>query len=188
MREEEYLEKLRSVYRSVRPTDRLAFYGWKEISDSIDGNWMSKFRFINKGWALGILSILFLVVGGAFFYTNVSAALPGEALYPVKIATENVIVGMTNDNQIKVDNRAAEIVTLIEKKSEDTKALQQVSAEYSKEVKKVMQDSTVTEVKREEVRTHIEEDHQKFNEVIRNSPEAEHDIHDAIEASSSEKD
>lgn len=186
-KEEEYLEKQRSIYRSVRATPRLSLYGWKEISGKIDGGWQSKFSFLTKSWAAAILSVMLLVAGGFVFSRSVKAALPGEPLYGVKIFSENVVAGATGDNQIKIDNRAEEIVDLVEKKSEDEESLKKVSEEYSREVERNRERSRDSGEERERLRENLEEDHKEFDEAVRRFPEAEEDIKDAIEASQADE-
>lgn len=185
MNEEKYLEKFKEVYLNKRATPRLSMDGWSEISAKIDGM-PSQFLFWRKSWAVALLSIL-LIAGGSFvFYTNVSAALPGDRLYPVKILSEDIILKVTGNNQIKINNRAGEIIDLSDEKSEDTKALQTVSKEYSEEVKKIKSDPEVSKEKKEDLQKHLEEDNKKFTETVQRNPEVEQDIKSAIESSREE--
>lgn len=185
MNEEKYLQKFKEVYLNKRATPRLSMDGWSEISSKIDGV-PGPFVFWRKSWAVAFLSIL-LIAGGSFvFYTNVSAALPGDRLYPVKILSEDVIAKVTGSNQIKIDNRADEIIDLSDKKQEDTKDLQKVSKEYSDEVKKVKSDPEVSKEHKADLQKHLEEDNKKFTETVKKNPEIEQDIKSAIESSREE--
>lgn len=182
IKEEEYLEKQRSLYRSIRATPKLSFYGWNEISGKMDGGWKNKFSFLTKGWAMAFLSLV-LIVGGFVFSRSVMAALPGEPLYSVKIFSENIVTATTGDNQVKVDNRAEEIVDLVEKKSEDEDSLKKVSEEYSREVERSRERSKNSDEERKRLRENLDANHREFDEAVKRFPEAEEDIKDAIEAS-----
>lgn len=184
--EEDYLNKLRSIYQAVTSTPRLKYYGWKEISGRLGDVQKPGFSFFGKKMAFVFACLIIVFLGGFSFYTSVKASMPGTLLYPVKILSEDIVVKVTNDNQIKVDNRAQEIVNLVEKRSEDTKALQKVSSEYSNEVNNILK-KEVDSQEKQHLEDHLQEDHKKFDEVVERHPEVKEDIKDAINASGGEE-
>lgn len=185
MNEEKYLQKFKEVYLNKRATSRLSMDGWSEISAKIDGRRIP-FMFWKKSWAVALLSVLFIAGGGFVFYTNVSAALPGDKLYPVKILSEDIVAKVTGSNQVKINNRADEIIDLSDKKKEDADSLQKVSKEYSDEVKKVKSDPEVSKEHKNELQKRLEEDNKKFTEAVKKNPEVEHDIKSAIDSTREE--
>jgi hypothetical protein len=183
MKIEKYLNELKHEYQSVRPGHRLSVYGWKEISDKIGSKNTGGSGFPIKAWAFALLSLTLLITGGFYFYTIVKAALPGEPLYPVKTFSEDLISKTTGSSQVKVENRAEEIVDLVEKQAEDTENLRETSQSYVEAVKTVKQEVDDSEEETNRLQESLTEDHNQFDEAIKEFPEAEDDIRDAIEIS-----
>jgi len=84
-------------------------------------NWHPQWRW-QSGWAIGIVSALVVIIGGGSTVFAASSSMPDSALYPVKLATEQVQLAVTPSDSGKAelnatfaDRRAEEIAYLASK-------------------------------------------------------------------------
>lgn len=173
----EYLKKLRQKYERTEPPIRMRLYGWEEVLSKLDPDPVRAPVFgIKLRLAFLTVLIFVLILGSLGIFTVAKAALPGTALYPVKILTENFINRVNGNNQASIDNRADEIVSLAEEKDSVSKELKSVVIEYKTLV-------TQNKTKSPEIKAKIEKQHNEFDRVARESPEVKDQIKEAIDAS-----
>jgi len=92
-------------------------------------------------WAVAIMTVLlvFTLSGGTVLAAN--SSMPGNPLYPVKIATENVRVRIARSEVAReailatcADRRIAEVVYVVSKGNVDTEKVEAVAARYISQV------------------------------------------------------
>lgn len=169
MKAEKYLEFLKQKYQETEPSFHLKLYGWSQILPKLEAE--PKSIFVLR-YRFAFLAIVVLILALA------QASMPGSPLYPIKILSETLVNKANGNNQASIDNRAAEIVTLAKQREKDSQKLESVVIEYKRAVNE-------TQKRTPEFEKRLEEHHSEFNKVVHESPEIEHEIKDAIEASES---
>ncbi len=175
MKSLKYLEVLRQKYEEVEPPIRMKLYGWNEVVAKLEERQRPLFR---PRLRFAFLATLVLVLGltSLGLFKIAQASMPGNPLYPVKRFTETVINKANGNNQVSIDNRAQEIVTLAKQKQRGKQELEGVVIEYKKAVGE-------TKKRSREFEKRLEKHHSEFKKVVQETPETEHEIKDAIEAS-----
>lgn len=170
-----YLKILRQKYEETEPPIRMKLYGWNEIREKLEERQRPTFE---PRFRFAFLAIVILVLGltSLGLFTIAQASVPGSPFYPIKRLSETLVNEANGNNQTSIDNRAAEIVTLAKQKQKDSQRLESVVIEYKKAVNE-------TQKRTPEFEKRLEEHHSEFKKVIHESPETEHEIKDAIEAS-----
>jgi hypothetical protein len=98
-----------------------------------------------------LVGVLVLLVAGEAVYLAAKSSLPGDLLYPVKLAQEEAVLRLTRDPVKKTDlqaefvsERAREART-IANSTTDSKAVEAALSRYKEEVRKVQQTASAVE-------------------------------------------
>lgn len=175
--------RLRKRYMSYGPSERFWDRGWFELQGKLEGR--SERPVFMSLFARGLVfaGFVLIVLGGAFFGLTkaAQASHPGDLLYPVKRFSENITVAVSRNRDIKVENRAQEIIDLAnEEKNPDL--LKKATEEYKKTV-----DETKKNVEqsgdREKLRRQLQIEEQHFEDVIKQNPSIGEDLNEALKVS-----
>lgn len=181
MKPEEYLKKLQADYENTLPSRHLLENGWSELKSRLEPKSQAHWLFMPLGkYTLAFTSVVILAVGLSLGLSQVAqASLPGDTLYPIKRLSENILYIVSSDPQIKIDNRANEIIRLAEKEKKEN-ILKETVDDYQNEVLHVKNE--LEESERQEFREKLEEHEQNFEKLIENTPSTKEEIERAIEA------
>ncbi|KKQ23168.1 MAG: protein of unknown function with transmembrane region [Candidatus Wolfebacteria bacterium GW2011_GWC1_37_10] len=104
---EDELKKLKEEYRETQVPPYLIYDGWTSVRTRLADR---------GGWAIWLfarriaLAVLFLALIFTGVVTTSKAAAPGDFLYPVKVASDNLYAKISGDYQKPVENRTQDIV------------------------------------------------------------------------------
>lgn len=138
--------------------------------------WYRSFAFVAVFLALAFASM----VG---FYKMALASLPGSPLYPVKRQVERVVEEITGDRQPAIDSRAHEIIDLSKQNEVDNKFLEQTVQEYKQNVTEVKSEAQKSGGDDSELQQKLNEQHTQFDNVVKENPDVQETIQDAIKVS-----
>jgi len=168
MKIEELLKKAKIDYEAIKPRGEFIEGSWfllKEKLDKKEKISFSRIFYFHSRFAFAALILLFFI---SFFGITAFAqnSLPDEPLYPLKRVTEDMVVKALKNDDIKIENRAKELVELNkQKKSEES--IRKAVIEYKEEVlekKEVLKKEGKNDSKfREKLKMHGE----KFKEEIK---------------------
>ena len=106
---EDLLKDLKNEYQNTKMPNYLIYEGWQtlklHLSDGKSGVFSAYFQ-----KALIFAAVLIVVLETTAKVSQ--AAKPGDKLYPLKLATENITSLVTGNQATKVENRAQEIIDL----------------------------------------------------------------------------
>ena len=186
MKKEIFLENLKSEYRKTEATAHLKESGWDEIAKKIGTTppfYKRLFSLTLMRASLAAFIFLILFTG---VYSLALVSLPGELFYPVKILSEKVAKTVWGNNQVAMDHRAEEIITLLQKDKLNTQELKKVVIEYKTIVEKEQKTVQTSEKRREEFEKKLDDHHSKFDEIGRENPDIQKEIGDATHISERE--
>jgi hypothetical protein len=182
MNTDEYLNDLKKEYSKTEATWHLKVSGWEKLSRQIDPTEIKKNHWLkNFGIAFAVFAIFLLGT-----YKMASAALPGETLYPVKLISEEIIQKVSGSNQVAIDNRANEIISLSQEQGIDNQNLEQIVADYKENVNEARQSFEVTGKSSIDFQNKLDEQHSEFEKIGKDHPDIEDEIKDAKDASNRE--
>ncbi len=104
---EDELKKLKVEYRETQVPQYLIYNGWVDVRVKLTDR---------GGWAIWLfarriaLAVLFLALIFGGVVTTSKAAAPGDFLYPVKVASENLYAKISGDYQKPIENRTQEVI------------------------------------------------------------------------------
>ena len=104
---EEELKKLKEEYRETQIPQYLVYNGWVDVRLKLGDRSHWPFWLFVRRIALAVL-FLALIFGGVV--TTSRAAAPGDFLYPVKVASENLYAKISGDYQKPIENRTQEVI------------------------------------------------------------------------------
>lgn len=177
MKTDRYLERLKKEYLKTQPSKRMVDFGWDDLEILLIEEEMRKSRFPRF---LTYATLVLIIVLGAFFgfFQAANASLPGQPLYPVKRLSETIIRTASPTSDIKVENRAKEILQ-ISKSKKGKESLPKTVEDYQKAVSQIKEELSSLE-NREEFQKKLEEQEEQFREAQKHGSSKE--LERAIEA------
>ena len=174
---ERNLNKLKADYQATKLPRDLEEKGLWEVLGKLEAR---KVRFSGRPfWFATATLIAVIILGLTAGWKKVEAALPGDSLYPVKRFSEEIVSKVSKDSSMKMENRAKEVVDLVEKREEDEKALEETAKEYREEIKSVTQ--KIKSEKRQEFNKKLERHQEEFKKIIKKSPSSKRKVEEIIE-------
>lgn len=175
---EQKLNNLKADYQATKLPRDLEEKGLWEVLGKLEER---KVRFSRRPFWFASATLLMIIVFGLLAgWKKVEAALPGDSLYPVKRFSEEIVSKVSKDSQIKVENRAKEVVDLVEKGEENEKALKETAKEYEEEIKSAKE--KLKSEKRQEFNKKLERHQEEFKKVIKKSSSSNKQVEEIIEA------
>lgn len=174
---EKKLENLRKDFLLTKVPRQLEEQGFYNILSQLK----EKKQFSTRSlWfsSTALIALLFLV--SIFGWKKVEASLPGDSLYSVKKLSEEFIIKATGNPQVKLENRAKEIIKAVDKSKKSKEKLKQATQNYQKEIEET--DKKVKPEKRKEFNKNLKKHESEFKEIIQKSPSFEKDLEKAVEA------
>lgn len=104
---EEQLNQLKREYQETKTPDYLIYNGWANVRSQLVDRKFGYFWLFARRISMAAL-FLALILGGVA--TTSQAAAPGDLLYPVKVAGENLYAKISGDYQRPIENRAQDVV------------------------------------------------------------------------------
>lgn len=182
MKTEKHIDKLKRIYNLTNPPKELSENGWLVLQPMLEDQVLqSKYdRFFQQRFIFISTFVLFV---GIFLGSAVlaQAALPGEPLYAVKRLSENFLSGISTNKQLKIDNRADEIIKLSEKKK-DPEVIKETVKQYQQSVLESKKQASISAQNEQELNKKLEEHEKKFEEVSKQSQSTQEELKNAIEA------
>ncbi len=184
---ESKLTNLKIDYLKIEPSTSFLNNGWKNLSNHLEPRKTHKFWLMWR-WSFTTATLVLLLIAGSIFglFQGAKAALPGDRLYPLKRISENVISKTQGNDQIKVENRAHEIIGLVKEKQKDQQAIDKTVKEYQENVNKVTEQIKQPE-KQQEFEKKVEEHKQEFQKLSEENPEIEKDLHEITQRKTEDK-
>lgn len=174
---EKYLNNLKTEYLKTEPNLNFRLNGFTQIESKLENREPHGFLVFRR-YALAITFVLVFAVLSFGSFKVVEAALPGTTLYPVKILSEKIINKVSGNNQISIDNRAKEIITLTKEDKENSDEIKSTVKEYTKNVEEAPQrNEPIFQEK-------LNEDNVEFKKALEESPKSANDLKEAINATS----
>lgn len=177
---EKILIKFKKNYRGINPSENFLEGGWQDLQGKImdlEKAQIKRSFFYFRPFAFLVLIIFFLTAVSAGIVRASQKSLPGQPLYPVKRASEDILSAVSGSNIIKVENRAREVVELNNKS--ESKEIQKAVDEYKKAVDEAISSGKNTE----EIEKKLQEQETEFEQIKQGASEKE--INEAIEISKS---
>lgn len=177
---EKKLIKFKKNYQDTNPSENFLKDGWQDLQDKMTAlkeTQTSKRSFYLRPFAFLVLTILFLATVSAGIVQASQKALPGQPLYPVKRASEEILSSVSGSSVVKVENRAKEVVELNNKS--EPEEVQKAVDEYKKAVDAAINSGKNTE----EIKKKLQEQETEFEQIKQGKSEKE--INEAIEISKS---
>ncbi len=168
---EKQLKHLREDYLLINPSQTQIAKEWLRLEKIIESekeanHWK---RFFSRP-LLFVTAVLVILFGGSFvMVSSVQASLPGEPLYPVKRISERVVVAVTGNYQIAIEQRAQEIVSLSEQHNQSTEKIQQVVREYEHTVLEITQETKESAKVTKELEKRLQEHEKQFEAAAKAS-------------------
>lgn len=179
---EKSLKEFKKQYQRNEPSKTFMEEGWQDLQDKmmhlLQANKRKSF-FYSRPVIMAVLTVFILagVLGGVVKASQ--NALPGEPFYPVKRFTEDIVIKVSGNPVIEVENRGQEVLELSKKGERSTADVQKAVEEYETAVREASQSS----VFREEFEEKLTEQEQEFEEA-KEGPSIK-EIEEAIEISKS---
>lgn len=104
---EEDLKNLKEEYRETQIPQYLIYDGWTNVRLKLGDRSRFAFWLFARRIALAVL-FLALIFGGVV--TTSKAAAPGDFLYPVKVAGENLYAKISGNYQKPIENRTQDVI------------------------------------------------------------------------------
>lgn len=104
---EEELKKLKVEYRETQVPQYLIYNGWVDVRVKLADRKSVSFWFFVRRIALAVLFLALIFTG---VVTTSQAAAPGDFLYPVKVASQNLYAKISGDYQKPIENRTQDVV------------------------------------------------------------------------------
>ncbi len=104
---EEQFNQLKREYQETKTPDYLIYNGWTNVRTQLADRRFGSFWLIARRISLAAL-FLALIFGGVV--TTSRAAAPGDFLYPVKVAGENLYAKISGDYQKPIENRTQDVI------------------------------------------------------------------------------
>ncbi len=178
---EEFLENLRSEYRKTGATLHLRQSGWEDIAKKIEAPTPFYKQIFGSFAKLSIGVFVFLILITTL-YGAALASMPGGLLYPVKIFSEKVAKVFTGNNQVAIDHRVDEIVTLSRESEINARELKKVVIEYRMVVEEEQEKVRNSEEQKQEFQERLESHRVRFDEITSENPGVEKEIEEAKKA------
>lgn len=154
------IDQFRKIYISC-PKPNGSTKRWDQIEGKLGKQASPNFRIPPSLMALLIGAFLLsaITVGVA------QAAKPGDAIYQLKILTDNTISTITNNPDLKVKRRAEDVI----KVSNDPKKLDNAIRHYQQTVEEV-KEKTQKPQNQQKLQQTIEDQEEKFKEAAKKNP------------------
>ena len=170
---EEKLESLRKEYLKIGPPIYLEHHGWQDLYTKLESRQDLGLNLLfGKGLAFG--SLLLLLFGGVVGVAQ--AAKPGNALYQVKLAADEVAATVLQKPEIKVKRRAQEVINV---SSDSKEQLDEATREYQKSLEDSRQDAQRSGRGQDFANT-LDEQEKKFRKAQEDNPESADKLEEAI--------
>jgi len=104
---EEQFSQLKREYQETKTPDFLIYNGWTNVRSQLTDRKFGVFWFVVRRISLAVL-FLALIFGGVV--TTSRAVAPGDFLYPVKVAGENLYAKISGNYQRPIENRIQDVV------------------------------------------------------------------------------
>ncbi len=163
---EEKLEKLRKQYLKTSAPDYLLENGWVELKVKISGYKSLDWRFLFGRGLVFVSIILSLLLGVT---TVAQASKPGDVLYPLKLATDEIVAKVAGKPEYKVERRGQEVIDLSRKPNGQ---LQEATNEYQKALEETQKESQPDQRKQEALKQSLENQAQKLKDAAEKNPVA----------------
>lgn len=167
MKTEKYLEQLKKSYINNEPSGKFLSQGWESLEKNLGKQKDGWFNYFYKHGAVVAGIVLILILGSVFSLFQVAqGSLPGEPLYPVKKISEEVM--SVAKPQVKVENRAREIVDMA-KNRKDQKKLEKTIKEYEENVEKERRKASRSEKEKEKLIRKLKKQEEEFEKISEKS-------------------
>lgn len=104
---EEQFSQLKREYQETKTPDYLIYNGWTNVRAQLVDRKFGNFWFALRRISLAVF-FLALIFGGVV--TTSQAAAPGDFLYPVKVASQNLYAKLSGDYQKPIENRTQDVI------------------------------------------------------------------------------
>ncbi len=152
------LEKIKDEYQNTKLPQYLIYNGWADLKFKLPEK-QNHFWKINIGRGIIFASTCILIT--TFLLAGAQASKPGDALFPVKIFSEDIRATITGNYQQKIENRAQDILDL-STKSQDK--LDQAIEKYQQTVKESLE-KTKDDQKYNDLNKSIERHNQEIKKI-----------------------
>ncbi|SRR5258708_191683 len=190
MEVEEYLADLKQHYLQSKPSKDLEQQGLAKLMVVLEQvpqvqpkAWSRVFTYQSFGLLATLL--VFLAAGLFSLAWATKSSLPGETLYPIKRVAENIIA-RSLDPQIKVDDRADEIVNLAKQGEQNNQQLTKTVIDYKQAVDQSVNQASSSARQAQQLEQKLEDHKEQFQQVIKQAPQAKEEIKQAIEITSTQ--
>ncbi len=99
--------RLKREYQETKTPDYLIYNGWTNVRSQLMDRKFGSFWLVFRRISLAAL-FLALIFGGVV--TTSRAAAPGDFLYPVKVASENLYAKLSGNYQKPIENRTQDVI------------------------------------------------------------------------------
>lgn len=166
---EEQLDKLRKDYQKIDAPSYLGQNGWSDLLLRLDQQVIHEpVPIFSYRLAFAVFAIL--LIGAALGFSRISG--PGDALYPVKIASDKIYAQVTGDYNVAIEGRAEEVVEASDEDAEEAARQYQQAVDEAQEKEGDSQKFKDTLGEQEERLRSTQSQNPHVQEAIRHTQEA----------------
>lgn len=170
---EEKLENFRKEYLKIGPSVYLEHHGWQDLSVKLESRKAANLNmFFGRG--LAFTSLILLLLGGVVGVAQ--ASKPGDKLYPVKLAADEVAAKVTGNVEIKIERRAQDVIDV----SKDSKGqLDEATKEYQKSLENSKEEAQRSG-RQKDFADALDEQEKRLRKAKEDNPESADELQEAI--------
>ena len=172
---EQILAKIKKEYLSTIPSKNQVIRSWNELQSKLSQEKIQPIPHFPQRPALAFVSLLILII--AFILIGSRFSKPGDALYPVKIASDKIVAGVTGNYEANIEKRAQDV---IDSATDPDDGIDEATRQYQEsleEAKKKAQEMG----KDQEFKTTLDQQEERFRQVQEENPSSQRGLEEAIE-------
>src|SRR3990167_2382797 len=108
---EQILAKIKKEYLSIVTSENQVISSWNELQSKLSQEKIQPISHFPQRPALAFVSLLILII--AFILIGSRFSKPGGVLYPVKIASDKIVAGVTGNYEANIEKRAQEVINSV---------------------------------------------------------------------------
>lgn len=172
---EQILAKIKKEYLSITLAESQALRSWDELQPRLLQERPEPVSHFPQRPAIAFASLMILTI--AFILLGSRFSKPGDVLYPVKIAADKIVAGVTGNYEANIQKRAQDV---IESATDPEDGIEEATRQYQEALDEAKQKAE-NEGKGQEFKTTLDQQEERFRQVQSENPASQRGLQEAIE-------
>ena len=168
------LEKLKKEYLSIVPAENQVIRSWNELQLKLAQERIRPIPHFSQRPALAFVSILIVIT--AFILIGSRFSKPDDALYPVKIASDKIVAGVTGNYEANIEKRAQEVINSA---TDPEDGIDEATRKYLESLEEAREKAQEMG-KSQEFKTILDQQEERFRQVQEENPSSQRGLEEAI--------